>query len=139
MGLSIAEGFIWFWHKEQDASRNTETQREKMAAKWLEKGLRSGTEHEKYRKYLKVNQKRRLVETNRKKEMGWGSQKIPPSPAVTLAQHAVLMLSPKNISPCPPTMQVTPSHHSRQALLVAGGGGVFSQRAVFVPRPSFQV
>lgn len=81
----------------------------------MEKGLRSGTEHEKYRKCLKVNQKGRLVETNRKKEVGWGRQKVPPSLAVTLAQPPVLTPSPKNIPPSP--MQVTPSHHSHRALL----------------------
>lgn len=57
-----------------------------MAASWMEKGLGLGMEQEKYRKYPKVSQEGRLVETNEKKRSGVEqAETFPPLP-VTLAQ-----------------------------------------------------
>lgn len=61
-----------------------------MAARWMEKGLSSGTEQEKCRKYPKISQEGKLIETSEKKEMRWDKQKTFPLLPVTLDQPLVI-------------------------------------------------
>lgn len=100
-----------------------------MAAKWLQKGLSSGTEQKKCRKSPKVSQKGKFVETNRKKEVGRNRQKTSPSLAVLYPQPNLQFSCLLRIPPSSST-QVTPSHHSHQGLR-QGGGGAPQRQALY--------